>query len=379
MIWPKRLLRLVEEADSRFDRLKLSVKLRYGLLGPVYILPYRGHGTPQEMRLMGRVLEEKAIRLSEESDTALQNLRAMIRRFLSAEVPGARIRVRFGGEERVVTADGEGFFDVRLEPREPLPGDLAWREVELELLWPKARGQGEVRATGEVLVPPPRGATFGVISDVDDTIVRTEVTNLLTMLRLVLFSNVHTRLPFEGVAAFYRALRTGSSGAAHNPIFYVSTGPWNLYDLLVDFLRLRDLPPGPVFLRDWGGLKDLLRGADPREHKLGAIREILDVHPTLPFVLVGDSGQEDAEIYARIAREHPGRVHAIYIRQVGRAEHAGAVREIAVKMHALNVPMLLAPDTVAAAEHAAARGLISASALPEIRQEKREDARGSLL
>jgi phosphatidate phosphatase APP1 len=118
---------------------------------------------------------------------------------------------------------------------------------------------------------------------------------------------------------------------------------------------------------------------DPHEHKLGAIREILDVHPTLPFVLVGDSGQEDAEIYARIAREHPGRIHAIYIREVGRAKHAGAVREIAVKMRALNVPMLLAPDTVAAAEHAAARGLISAAALPEIRQEKREDARGGLL
>ena len=71
-----------------------------------------------------------------------------------------------------------------------------------------------------------------MISDIDDTIVRTGATSLLMMLRVVLLSNAHTRLPFQGVAAFYGALARGASGQDSNPLFYVSSSPWNLYDVL---------------------------------------------------------------------------------------------------------------------------------------------------
>lgn len=365
----KGLLWTVEETDLQFGRLKLWVKLRYGLLGKVYIQPYRGHGTRGEVRVYGRVLEEKPIPLPSATDTAMRNFRSMMKRFLSAEVPGARVRARTGDAERVVIADDDGFFEVRVEP-ETDPA-MTWQPVSLELMWPLSRGQSEARAIGYALVPPedPRG--FGVISDIDDTVLQTGVTNLLTMLRVVLFSNVHARLPFAGVAAFYRALGSGSDGTSHNPIFYVSTSPWNLYDLLTDFLQLRGIPLGPLFLRNWGGLKDLLRGGDPHAFKLETIRDILDAHPSLPFVLVGDSGQHDAEVYARIARERPDRVRVVYIRQVGHPERADNVQKISAQMKALGVPMLLVQDTVAAAEHAASLDLISASELPEIHREDR--------
>lgn len=379
----EKLLYLVETLDHRFDRLKLYLKLRYGWLGPVRILPYRGHGTERVLHLTGRVMEEKEIWLPAIDDSVWRNLRAMIRRFVGAEVPGARVRVRRGGAERVVIADDEGFFDARIETRGTLPADGAWRRVDLDLVWPMARGQKGARAAGEAFVPRggARGAAFGVISDVDDTIVRTGATSVLMTLRLVLFSNAHTRLPFEGVAAFYRALRAGGDGGRDNPVFYVSTGPWNLYDLISDFLDLQDIPAGPIFLKDWAGLKDLLRGTDHRAHKLGVIRGILAEHPDLPFVLVGDSGQQDAETYAQVAREHPGRVLAVYIRDVNHrsAERDRAVREVAAEMRALSVPMLLVEDTVAAAEHAASRGLISPASLPGIRADKEEDAEGFTL
>lgn len=365
----KGLLKTIEAADLRFDRFKLWVKLRYGLLGNVFIQPYRGHGTSRELRISGRVLEEKTIPLPEATDTAIRNFRSMLKRFLSAEVPGARVRARVGAAERVVVADDEGFFEVRVE-LESNPA-TTWQPVSLELLWPLARGQEEARATGYALVPPEDPDSFGVISDIDDTVLQTGVTNLLTMLRVVLFSNVHARLPFEGVAAFYRALRSGPGGTSCNPIFYVSTSPVNLYDLLTDFLQMRGIPPGPLFLKNWGGLKDLLRGREPLSFKLEAIENILDAHPSLPFVLVGDSGQHDAEVYARVVRERPGRVRVIYIRQVGRPERGDNVRKVSAQTEALGVPMLLVPDTVAAAEHAASFGLISPSDLPEIRREDR--------
>lgn len=373
--WRKRLLEVLEWIDPRIDRLRLHLKLRRGRLGPVGIVPYTGHGTGRRLRLKSRVLEEKKIRLPTPDDPAWRNFRAMVRRFLSSEVPGARVRSRFGDREHVFIANDEGFVDVSLELREPLPDGRSWHPVELELLWPKARGQKQSSATGYVLVPP-ESAEFAIISDIDDTIVRTEATDLLRMLRLTLFSNAYTRLPFEGVAAFYRALHGGTSGGAGNPIFYVSTGPWNLYDLLEDFLRLQDIPAGPIFLKDWGGLKDVLRGMNHREHKLGVIRGIMDDYPDLQFVLIGDSGQEDAETYGQISRERPGRVRAIYIRDVQNKRRTQTVCDIAEELKSLGTPMLLVDDTVEAARHAVEQSLIPASSLPEIRQDREEDAEG---
>lgn len=377
--WRKGLLGGIERAETRFARLKLLLKLRYGWLGPVGTVVYRGHGTRKTVYLTGRALEEKVIRPAFIEDSAWRNLRAMASRFLTAEVPGARLLVRIGGEGLTVKADDEGFFDVRLELQAPLPEDRDWHDVSVEVLWPHARGQDGDLTTGEVLVPQEKKAGFGIISDIDDTILRTEATSVLRMLRLVMLTNAHTRLPFEGVGAFYRALRSGADGDRENPVFYVSTGPWNLYDLLTNFLEIQRLPTGPIFLKDWGGVKDVLRGMDHLSHKLQVIRGILETHPNLSFVLVGDSGQQDAEVYGQVAREFPRRVRAIYIRDVKGEERAGAVNKIAGTLRALNVPMLLVNDTVAAAEHAAANGLISPDDLPDIRERRREDADTSII
>ena len=82
-----------------------------------------------------------------------------------------------------------------------------------------------------MLTPPP-SARFGVISDIDDTVLVSHVTSPFKMALVSLFGNAHTRSPFPGVAEFYQALQGGVGGAEQNPIFYVSSSPWNFYDLL---------------------------------------------------------------------------------------------------------------------------------------------------
>jgi phosphatidate phosphatase APP1 len=165
------------------------------------------------------------------------------------------------------------------------------------------------------------------------------------------------------VAAFYEALQRGADGREHNPIFYVSSSPWNIYDVLEDFLDVHGVPPGPLFLKDWS----LGVLGKHRDHKLGIIRSLLETYPELPFVLIGDSGEEDPEIYRQAVREHPGRVRAIYIRDVTTAARDAEVRAIAKEVRALGVEMVLAPDTAVAAEHAASIGLIAPDAVSEIR------------
>lgn len=354
--WKRSVATAANAIEKRFDRLKFDLKLRTRRLDPVEILPYRGYGTRRALFLKGRVLERKGITRSSTRDTIWQNLRNMTKRFMSDEVPGARVRALFGESALETVADEEGFFEVRFDLPEPLEGRPAWHPVDLELIWSEARDQDEAHATGEALVAPE--ARFGVISDLDDTVVKSSATDLLKMVRIVLINNAYTRLPFEGVAEFYQALQRGGTGTEFNPVFYVSSSPWNLYDLFVDFLDVHGVPAGPLFLKDWGPATV----GRHREHKLSIIRRLFDAYPDLPFVLIGDSGQHDPEIYHQAVREYPGRVRAIYVREVEieeTEERTAEVRAIARKLGEMGVEMVHAQDTAAAARHALENNLIA--------------------
>jgi phosphatidate phosphatase APP1 len=290
-------------------------------------------------------------------DSARRNLRNMARRFFSDEVPGARVTASFAGTTQELVADEEGYVHARLELATPLADKPAWHEVTLELTWPRRRRQGQVLATGRVLVPG--NASYAVVSDMDDTVIHSGVTRLLTMLKVALLSNAHTRLPFEGVPAFYRALQRGPDGRGWNPIFYVSGSPWNLADMLEDFMDLHGVPRGPLFLRDWSPLT--VKGGT-RRHKLEVIDGLMDLYPDLPFVLIGDSGEHDPEIYREVVLAHPGRVRAVYIRDVTSGARKAEVDVIAAELRERGVDLVHDDDTEAAALHARANGLIAAGA-----------------
>jgi phosphatidate phosphatase APP1 len=351
--------------EKRFDEFRFSFKRRFGLLDPFEILPYRGHGTDRELFLAGRVLEETGITRSGRDDTIWLNVLNMLRRFASDEVAGARVLATFGELRAETVTDEEGFFEVRFRLDKPLGDSSRWHQVDLELLSPSPGG-GEVRSQGHVLVP--HGAAFGVISDLDDTVVRSSATNLLKMAWIVVRNNAHTRLPFEGVGAFYEALRRGEGGDAFNPIFYVSSSPWNIYDLLEDFLNVHGIPPGPLFLKDWS---PTVLGKH-QDYKLGVIRTLLETYEELPFVLLGDSGEQDPEIYLRVIREHPGRIETVYIRDVSPDKRDAAVQLIASEARRLGTEMVTVPETVTAAEHAVSAGLISPESLARIRSSSGE-------
>ncbi len=146
--------------------------------------------------------------------------------------------------------------------------------ANIELIEPTNENGQTARAVGRVLVPPAT-AKFGVISDLDDTVIVTNVTNRLKMFLTVALLNEHTRLPFKGVAAFYQALQNGASGAENNPIFYVSSSPWNLYSPLTEFLRIHNVPLGALFLKDFGN-HTVFSPGDHQNHKLNSIELILN-------------------------------------------------------------------------------------------------------
>lgn len=355
---------------SRFLLLtRCRLKRRLGLLGPLQILAYRTYGNDRELLVRGRVVERKTVRPSRETDGLWLNLRNAWRGMSRMPVPGARLTAVFQGRRSEVVTDDRGFFELRLRPSAPLE-PLLWQVVPLELLEPRL-AHGHVEALAEVLTPPGR-ARHVVISDIDDTVVPTHATSALRMLRSLFLHNARTRLPFPGVAAFYRALHLDREGHPANPMLYVSRGPWSLYDLLAEFFGLHGIPVGPVlFLRDWGLSEEGLTRPSPRGHKFKLITAMLDLYDDLPFILVGDSGQMDPEIYAGIVERHPGRVHAVYIRlaRPDQAREQGVLR-LAEDLRRAGSELVLARDTMDMAAHAAEHGWIEAWRLADISSEK---------
>jgi phosphatidate phosphatase APP1 len=127
-----------------------------------------------------------------------------------------------------------------------------------------------------------------------------------------------------------------------------------LYDFLVDFMDHHQLPRGPLLLRDIG-----LREAPPIDHKTDAVLRLFETYAALPFVLIGDSGERDPDIYLSIATRYPDRVRAIYIRDLG-GKHGSAGRAEASceKARALGIPMLWVEHANQAQQHARELGLV---------------------
>lgn len=220
---------------------------------------------------------------------------------------------------------------------------------------------------------PPYDAEYGIISDIDDTVVYTSATNVLAMARTVFLNNAHTRLPFAGVTAFYRSLQLGRNGKRNNPFFYVSSSPWNMYDLLVDYLDLNEIPAGPLLLRDFGLQNIRLSGQDHMGHKFKEIEHILLTYPLLKFILIGDSGQDDPIIYQKVVEKFPGRILSVYIRDVQHSRKEQKALNIAEQLKDYGVEMLVIDNASEAAEHAAERGYIFPTEIPAIEADKEQD------
>ena len=367
----KHFSKLAAEIEGNFDAMALALRKRLHSNDPLQIVTYRSYGTVNRLYIKGRVLKEKAIAKSSDKDSIWKNLVSMYKRFESDEVPHARLSVNFQNKLYEVTTDDEGYFIVNAFTETPLTWEDMWYEADVELIDAPISFSPGLKSTAHVLIPP-MDAEYGIISDIDDTIVKTTATDLLAMARNTFFHNAHTRLPFAGVSEFYKSLQLGRNGKRNNPFFYVSSSPWNLYDLLIDFLDVNDIPEGPLLLRDFG-LDANKESADHMGHKFKEIKNILLAYPHLNFVLIGDSGQEDPKIYREIVKKFPGRILAIYIRDVQLADREKIAVEISRELVDDKVEMIVVDNTVEAAEHAARIGLIYADAIPQIVADKKQD------
>ncbi|MAM30199.1 MAG: hypothetical protein CMC13_14355 [Flavobacteriaceae bacterium] len=326
---------------------------------PLQIIPFQSYGDVNHFYTRGRALEDENIDLSKRGFFNL--LKNTWKRFETDEIPNAKLRITFPDNSTLYThSNMSGYFKLKetMEGLDTMTNSEGWLQFQMsfETQFPDRIIQNDNSFPGEILIPS-TNSSFGIISDIDDTILHTGVTSRLKW-RLIFntfFKNAESRSPLEGAAAFYHLLHRGKSGEEANPVFYVSHSPWNLYRYLELFLRKNNFPKGPILLRDFSKIRGK-KEPDEKPQKQKEIIDILNTYPERKFILIGDGGEHDPDIYIEIAEAFPNRILAIYIRSV---KHKKRVLRIQGLFESYKtVPALLVKSSKEAIVHAREHGFI---------------------
>jgi phosphatidate phosphatase APP1 len=353
-----RTLFLLYSFKRLFSAVRLWIWKKLGLIRSVLIMPYLGLGNEKEFFFPGRVLSDRGIGLSKMDDSKWKNFKKMYKRFGSIEIPNVKLKATFGNISQIATTDEEGYFEFHFKLPKPISISTPWQVIKLELIEQILNKQkSPVVDLNRIYVSTDK-VRFGVISDIDDTIVPTGTARLWEMIKTTLFGNAHSRIPFPGVSAFYQALAKGPTGVENNPFFYVSSSPWNLYDFLMEFLEIHGIPQGPLMLRDIGLSRKYFISGSHSDHKITQLERILGITGKMQFILIGDSKQHDAEIYRQIISDFPGRVKMVYIRDDDE-ERNPVLMKIADEIIKSGVEFLFVSNTSEASMHASSKGWIT--------------------
>ncbi|KAI0427351.1 hypothetical protein F5Y09DRAFT_333420 [Xylaria sp. FL1042] len=234
------------------------------------------------------------------------NLMARIGPFLTTPLVELPITLFFyndtQSQSRTVMTDDSGHFVIRAA--------LDFIPTHVRVL----AGE-DISCTETIQVIEPRGVSL--ISDIDDTIKRSNI----ALGAKEIFRNTFVRelkdLTIDGVQDWYNSLH--DMGVR---IHYCSNSPWQLYPVLATYFKLAGLPHGSLHLKRYTGM---LQGIfEPvAERKKGTLEKIMNDFPERKFLLVGDSGEADLEVYTELAIANPGRINAIFIRDVTTPEQPG--------------------------------------------------------
>jgi phosphatidate phosphatase APP1 len=314
------------------------------------VVPHTGYGSTGWIRILGRALlvKEPAGRRSE--PTGARGWR----NFISVPIADASVRVDAAGSSHTVSTDYGGIIDGIVEVELP-PG---WHSVGLSV-------EDSEIATANVFVVDPK-LRFGMVSDIDDTVMVTALPRPFLAAWHTFVVNEHARATTPGMPVLYERLTSRNPGA---PVVYLSTGAWNVAPTLTRFLSRNLYPAGPLLLTDWGPTADRLFRSG-REHKRTMLARLAEEFPSIRWLLFGDDGQHDEEIYADFVRQHPDKVAAVCIRQLtpGEAVLAGSSLREKAPSTGSPVPWLYASDGAGLADKLEGISLLDPAAQqPEVR------------
>jgi len=272
------------------------------------VKPYMGYLAGNRIYCIARVLKDFKVDWKKSGRWSLFG--ASLKRFYSHEIPHAKVQVNFLNHTFIVDANKEGF--IVLDEEVP----IASKEEKILPISFKILNVPTNRITiseeffqGEILNPvQPKHI---IISDIDDTIIHTNVLSKVRMVYNSIMVGFDKRKMVSKANEFLNLL----SEQRKYPVFYVSNTFYNLYEYLRRFMAYNKFQKGPLFLRDFGNQNTILP-EDSTSHKHYVIEKLLDRYPHSKFILLGDGAEHDPYIYHDMKKKYTDRISHIFLRKI---------------------------------------------------------------
>lgn len=293
------------------------------------IVGYRGIANADKIIISGHAFEKHKVKDAHPHHGRRKNIRQAIRRFRAVPLKWTSVEVRVNGAVETIRTNKHGYFTCELRHSISNPG---WYPYELYWKRNKKTFRSEFYVSDE--------HETGVISDIDDTLLVSHSTILIRKLALLLFRNAHSRKTIPYIKNWHAHLRDLHEAEGPKDFFYVSNSEWNLYDFLHDFFQINELPKGVFFLQNLKkGLRDFVStGRVNNSHKLSSIEFLLRFYPHKCFILVGDNGQKDMDIYTQISIKFKERIKGVLIRKLPYIRNEKRIDRYRLKIERLGIP-----------------------------------------
>lgn len=314
---------------------------------------YRGYVNDNELVVFGHVFNSWAPDKYRIDRRGYKHAKSVFKMFNINPISNIRVHLHFQDLEVSTKTLDDGYFRFSVPYNEYL--DSGWHKFAVSC----RIGEIGIIEQGELLKP--YKSKLGIISDIDDTFLISHTNNFFKKLYVILTKNIENRRIFDDVVPHYQALsRAGQeNGKGFNSFFYVSSSEWNLYEFILEFSRIHQLPKAIVKLKKIKtGLGDFLfTGRGGHDHKFHKIKDIISFYPNLDYVLLGDDSQQDPYLYERLCKIFPQNIRAIYIRQTSKRKKK-KVQNVLLNIEDLNVATCYFQDSGKAISHSQRIGIL---------------------
>lgn len=276
----------------------------------MFIKVYHSFGSQNQIQITGHVFEESPPEISSKKNFFIANLISLISLFKIKPLANVELELNFAEKKYKTKTMEDGFFRFEFKPETELK--KGWHNVEVSGISP-VYGR-TVLTEGKLFVPEIND--FAIISDIDDTIMKSYSATIFRRLYEVITRNAYSRKIFEDTVEWYRKLAEAfPPGSESRAFFYVSSSEWNLYEYLNIVFRKNELPEGIFLLSSIKKLNSFFKSEKTiHDGKLIRIGRLMNTFPEEKFVLIGDNTQRDPMIYEEIATKYPRQVKAVLIR-----------------------------------------------------------------
>lgn len=301
----------------------------------MFIKIYHSFGSKKQVQITGHVFEQNPPEIFSETNFFIANLKSLLSLFKVKTIPNVELELDFFGKIHTTKSLEDGFFRFEFETNYDLP--FGWHTIQIT---GKNISTGEINSSnGKIFVP--EITKFAVISDIDDTIMKSYSATIFRRLFELISRNAYRRKVFENTIDWYQDLAEAHPpGTESRAFFYVSSSEWNLYEYLNTVFEKNKLPEGIFLLNSLRTLKSFWKtGKTGHEGKLVRIARLMNTFPDVRFLLIGDNTQKDPEIYAEIVEKYPNQVKAVLIRN-GVSKNVAKTTLILQKIAKQNIPVL---------------------------------------